>query len=167
MTSKDVGGTGCKWGLLIALWGGGLYGALRITELPGNWGHGICGPWGCGPRLQALVACHLFWLVLLIPAGVVVGQALEVSHVRLAGTLLVGMGALAVIAVAVYEGVTWLPATPHPEYYGQRILFTIAMLVDVPIAQTLLLGLFFRRRATVRERRSEEPIEQAVVRGQS
>ena len=50
-------------------WGLTLAGTLSIASLPGDWGNSICGAWGCGPPLQALVACHASWVVVLIPAG--------------------------------------------------------------------------------------------------
>ena len=51
----------------MTLWSGLLFGSLSVANLPGDWGHGICGPWGCGPPMQALVACHFAWLVVLAP----------------------------------------------------------------------------------------------------
>jgi hypothetical protein len=56
-------------------WASALLGSLSISRLPGDWGHGICGPWGCGPPLQSLVACHVSWLVVLGPATLLLASS--------------------------------------------------------------------------------------------
>ncbi|TWU09341.1 hypothetical protein CA54_45820 [Symmachiella macrocystis] len=142
-----------KWGLLLLLWCGCLYGVLRVTEIPGDWGHWICGPWGCGPKLQALVACHGFWLVLLAPPTIIFCAALPTRQVRLIGTLLAGWGAAAVLIVTLIQGWTWLPVALHPIYFGQRVLFCIATTVEIPIVQFVCIGLLLRYLAKSRDRR--------------
>ncbi len=142
-----------KWGLLLSLWCGCLYSVLRVTEIPGNWGHWICGPWGCGPRLQALVACHGFWLVLLFPAAIIFSAALPSRHVRLIGTLVAGLGTAAILLVAVIQGCTWLPVTLHPYYFGQRVLFSVATMVELPMVQFVFIGLLLRYLAKSHDRR--------------
>lgn len=142
-----------KWGLLLSLWCGCLYSVLRVTEIPGNWGHWICGPWGCGPRLQALVACHGFWLVLLVPAAMILNEALPSRQLRLIGTLVAGLGAAGILLVALIQGCTWLPVTPRPYYFGQRVLFSVATTVEFPMVQFVCIGLLLRYLAKSRDRR--------------
>ena len=48
-------------------WALAAFGALSLANLPGEYGHSLCGPWGCLPPLQALAAMHLFWVVVLGP----------------------------------------------------------------------------------------------------
>jgi len=151
-----------KWGLLLLLWGCCLYGVLRVTEIPGNWGHWICGPWGCGPRLQALVACHGFWLVLLVPAAIVLNASLPARHVQLIGILLAGLGAVAVVLVVVIQGLTWLPEAQRPLYFGQRVLFMIATTIEIPMLQFFFTGLLLRQLAKLRDRRDSGKSSGAV-----
>lgn len=40
--------------LLLLAWGLALFAALKLNDAPVDWGH-VCGPWGCGPPLKALV----------------------------------------------------------------------------------------------------------------
>jgi hypothetical protein len=54
-----------KNGLKLSAWAAMLFAALSITNLPGNWGHSVCGVWGCGPPTQVLVGCHLAWFAVL------------------------------------------------------------------------------------------------------
>lgn len=132
------------WTLLVALpiWAAALYGTLNIHTLPASWAHSICGPWGCGPPTEALVACHGFWCVLGLPIAAIVAARLDPRQLpRLAGVLL-GLGVLGIVAIGIWEGVTWLPhAAEHQRgYFLQRWMFSIATRVDFPIFQTLLAG---------------------------
>jgi hypothetical protein len=60
------------WGAGSVLWFAGLEGVLQLQKLPAATlgGHDVCGPWGCGPPLPVLVACHGFWLTLIGPPAV-------------------------------------------------------------------------------------------------
>jgi len=128
------------WGISLCLWGASLYGALSLRYLPGNWGHGICGPWGCGPTLQALVAYHTFWLMLLIPPAIAVACCLDQVVVRRVGLVLMLLGGGAIAAICVTQCLTWLPETRAAEYLPQRCLFCIATAVDLPAAQLFCVG---------------------------
>ena len=132
------------WALLVVLpiWAAALYGTLNIHTLPASWAHSICGPWGCGPPTEALVACHGFWCVLGLPIAAIAAATLPARHLpRLAGVLL-GLGALGVVAVGIWEAVNWLPdvAAHQRGYFPQRWMFSIATRVDFPIVETLLAG---------------------------
>src|SRR6202034_2817596 len=61
------------WLLASCAWGVCLKWALLLQYLPAStFGqHTVCGPWGCGPPLPVLLACHTFWMVLLAPPAVV------------------------------------------------------------------------------------------------
>ena len=49
----------------LLIWIAALYGVLQAGPYLGDLGYGICGPWGCGPTLDALTVYHGFWLVLI------------------------------------------------------------------------------------------------------
>ena len=56
-----------RTGLLFGAWVFALLGTLQVHRWEGLLGgHAICGPWGCGPFLSALIGYHGFWLILLL-----------------------------------------------------------------------------------------------------
>lgn len=126
----------------IAAWSGLLIGSLSIVNLPGDWGHGICGPWGCGPPTQALIACHLAWLVGLALPAVFILRASRGMRLRV-GLFLTFLSLAVLMSVVVYQRLSWWPVASEWQrpYFWQRCAFSIATAVDMPIAQTLVVGL--------------------------
>jgi hypothetical protein len=133
-----------RWRLVLGVLGWALaaYGVLALGSLPGDFGHSLCGPWGCLPPLQALAAMHLFWGLLLLPLvvwGLAKGQP---GQLRFVGGLLVLASGLGIVVVAGWDLWSWLPAMP-PElrgYWARRALYTVVTLSDVPLVQVLLAG---------------------------
>ena len=112
--------------------------------LTGDLGHTICGPWGCGPPLEALLACHLAWIVVLTPAAGWIfwsGYFSATTVVRI-GQVLVGVGMAWLIGVLAYQVLVWLPQAGvwQRAYLPQRYGFVIATTVDFPMVQCLLIG---------------------------
>lgn len=131
--------------LLLAAWACGLWGSLQVARIQGDWGHALCGPWGCGPPLQALVACHLAWLVLLTPAAWVLFRGWIASpraRWRVSGAAAL-VGLLMMLGVVVHERLVWLPKVEATTagYFWQRCGFVMATSVDLPMVQLFLLGL--------------------------
>lgn len=127
----------------LAAWGGGMYGVLSIQRWQVSWAHVICGPWGCGPTAQSLIAYHGFWLLLLGGGAIFLGLQAP-NHVRRTiGYALVFVGLLVLMAVGVRELWTWLPQTAaaHNRYLWQRYLFVVATTPDIPAVQGVLVGL--------------------------
>lgn len=122
----------------VGMWGAALYGALAVSQLRGDWGHGVCGPWGCGPPAQALVSCHLFWVVLFVLPACLVSAHRTPASLRRIGQGLLSGGAFGLLAVAAWQALVWLPAVPgwSRSYFFERYLFTLATLVEAPIVQT-------------------------------
>ena len=58
------------WSRVIATvaWGAGIYGVLLLADTETPFSCAMCGPWGCFPPLEALVAWHTGWLMVLTPA---------------------------------------------------------------------------------------------------
>jgi hypothetical protein len=127
-----------------AAWAGGLLGVLSVQYLPDRFfgEHSVCGPWGCGAPPPALLACHGFWLVLFAPATIYATRRLSPQIVWRLGAGLVGLAGVALVAVGVWQGLTWWPAVDPSlhRYVGQRYLFVLATLTDVPVLETLLAG---------------------------
>lgn len=153
-----------RTGLGLAAWAAAIAGCLSVRSWPGDWGHGLCGPWGCGPPLQALVACHSAWLMFLLPPAVVLSrlQRPGPTSLRKTGAL------LACVAIAVLGGIAlrqrldlWSAATQsQQEYFWQRCGFVVATTVDLPVVQMLITGMFLSitpRRASLRSLESIDP----------
>jgi len=131
---------------LFAIWLLGLLAVLSLVHLPGNWGHFVCGPWGCGPPMQVLLSCHLAWLMILVPlVRVLVLVSRHPSQTRcLLGKLSLTLGILMLVAVIVYQWFSWLPYASdwQQNYFWQRCAFVVATTVDVPMVQLVAVGGF-------------------------
>ena len=130
----------------LASWGGCIAGALSVANVQLGSSHSICGPWGCGPPPQALAACHLAWLVGLIPPVVLLGRSPKVSSrlTRSIGGGGVFLALAALLALVIHQRLVWWPQASEWQrpYFWHRYGFTIATAVDFPIIQTLFLGVW-------------------------
>ena len=116
---------------------------LQISQLTTGLTHLACGPWGCGPPLEALAACHGFWALFLTPPAAWAASRSSMAAVRLV-SLCAGLAGLAgVIGVVAWQAGTYLPLVGEgqPSYFFQRCLFVIATTVELPMVQLILLGL--------------------------
>lgn len=129
--------------MLTATWGVALFGVLQLYRIPADAAHSICGPWGCGPPIQALAACHGFWLVLFsLPTGLICDR-IDPRTLRRIGLLLVLLGIAGLAGIAVWEAVHWWPRAGEfqRQYIVQRYLFVVATLIDIPVVEVSLAGL--------------------------
>lgn len=129
--------------LFLLGWGGATYGILSVQEWNVSWAHAICGPWGCGPTAQSLLAYHGFWLSLLGGGAVLLGIEAPASALRATGYWLVGIGILLMAAIGAWDMWNWLPqtTTAHSQYLWQRYLFSVATQSDIPAIQCILVGI--------------------------
>jgi hypothetical protein len=126
----------------LVSWGTAIAASLSITNLPGDWGHGVCGAWGCGPPLQPLIACHLTWFVVLAPMAWLLTQGPLRKYQRVVGVLAVSVAGAAILGIVLHQWLRWLPnvsAWQRP-YFLQRCAFVVVTAIDFPILQFLLLG---------------------------
>jgi hypothetical protein len=132
------------WSMAGLVWLAGLEGMLQLQRLPtaSLGGHDVCGPWGCGPPVPVLLACHGFWLVLMGPPAVLAALRLPRKWIWRLGIGLASAGLYGLIAVAAGEAATWWPQASawQRHYAGQRFLFALATFVDAPIMQSLVIG---------------------------
>jgi hypothetical protein len=124
------------------VWVAALYGLLSLHRVSAELGHDICGPWGCGPPLQALLGWHGFCLVAAsLPVGIAVTHwpkpRLWWTGIGLssAGTI----GVLAIFAVACVSA-SQAVSSGQPAYLIQRCLFDLATFLDVPLVPMILAG---------------------------
>lgn len=129
----------------IALWGAALAAVLRMSGISLPADHGICGPWGCGPPVGALIACHGFWVILLLPPMVLLSHHVSAQTRHRLGLLLTLAGIAALSVIGVWEWHHWYAVASawQRKYLLQRYLFSVATLVDVPVIQVTMVGLFW------------------------
>jgi hypothetical protein len=138
----------------IVVWGVIFLATLSIGQVQADWGHGICGPWGCGPPLQALIACHLSWLVVLLPLAALI-QTTE-RFTRFVGSMLITFGLIGIVGIIAYELFTWWPSATelHRRYLWQRLGFSIVTLIDLPVIESIITGCFLYVQAASQRIRS-------------
>ncbi len=150
----------------LVLWGTALGGILQVHHLSGTlpfgWSrHTICGPWGCGPPLAALVSYHGFWLILLLPIGWLTGKAwlgdevgrasidspdknvgenCKARRLRLGGLVLVVSSLSLLVGIVAVDAARWLATSPTHSYLIQRVLFRVVTLVDLPLIPLAIVG---------------------------
>lgn len=136
-----------SWGtmktyLTILLWGTLLAATLSIARWPIPWEHAVCGPWGCGPTTQALIACHLAWIVVLTPAALLLRSWQHKRTSRIGWTLIV-LALAAILALVAHQRLAWFPEASQWQrsYFWHRCVFCIAVAIDYPMVQTLMIGI--------------------------
>ncbi len=144
---------------MVLLWGAGLYGVLQVRQVESLNVHGICGPWGCGPPVSALISWHGFWLLLVVPVVGLTVRRCSATWLWRIGLAVTGVGLLALVAIAIWQALTWLPQVSEgqPTYFVQRYLFMVITLVDVPVIPITLAGLAALVGAKLKRRRT--PVE--------
>ena len=149
--------------LLASVWAGATFGVLALERLPGDYAHDYCGPWGCLPPLQALVAMHGFWLMLMVPPTAWLLGHVSPGRLCLAGATAFWVGAFG-LAVVMGRGLLgWLDATGGLHHYAiQRMLYVAVTATDLPFGQAALMGIVLwltgRRRMRVERVRLPEQV---------
>lgn len=131
-----------RWLSGLVAWAIALVGTLSIANWPGHWGHGICGPWGCGPPLHALVTCHSAWVVVFLPPTIWMRRRCSVQRCQQVAWMLLSVGIVGLLTLAARESTDWLAHADdlHRRYLPQRLGFALVTLVDVPLMQVVLAG---------------------------
>jgi len=128
----------------ISVWAAALLGALSIANIKADWGHGVCGVWGCGPPLQSLVACHLAWLVVMAPPAVMLMRSPRIPawFRRRIGGLLLLVATIGLVAIVVGQRIQWWPSASdwQRSFFWQRCGFVLVTAIDLPLLQSLGLG---------------------------
>ena|SRR5579871_3250001 len=94
------------------------------------------------PPLQALLALHGFWLLVLLPLAGWAACRWTVARLRLLGVTLVMGGLLGLLILAAWEAAACLALSPEqPRYLLQRILNAVAVRTDLPLLELTLAGI--------------------------
>lgn len=149
-----------RWASGLIAWAAVLVATLSIANVPGHWGHSVCGPWGCGPPLQALVACHAAWIVVLLPPTLLLRRKLSPGVRWKTGWIVLGLGLAGLIALGLSESLSWLNHADewHRQYLPQRIGFKLVTLVDVPLVQLVVVAVALLARGRCRRATDHSPL---------
>lgn len=130
--------------LLLLVWAVAMFTTLQVHRFEGWFGHAICGPWGCGPPVSALLGYHGFWLLLLLlPVWFLKRRWDTVTLARL-GTGLCWIAGIGIIVLLFVDGWQFWQREAMRRYLGQRCLFRLATFVDFPLVQLVLIGLYLK-----------------------
>ena len=126
--------------LLVPAWLFCAWGSLLLHTMDLNLGHSICGPWGCGPPVEALLGFHAFSLTMLVPLVVGAGFYFSPTTSRKMGMGIAVLGVLLVGATAGRATYNHWVSSGSAEYLIQKFFFSIATNVDVPMLQIVAAG---------------------------
>jgi hypothetical protein len=137
MTNRPV-----LFAAVLSVWLAALYCFLSLHRVSDDWGHDICGPWGCGPPLQALIGWHGFCLVAATLPVAFAATHWPKQHLRWTGVALAAAGLIGVLAIFAVQSVTAYQAVSQgqPAYLIQRWLFSLATFTSVPLVPMILAG---------------------------
>lgn len=127
--------------LLVPSWVLGIWGSLQLHTVDLHLGHSICGPWGCGPPLEALLGYHTFWTLLLAPAVMAAVWFAPANMLKRVGWMTWVTGMLLTLAIAGNESYRLWVSSQQATYLGHKFFFAIATKVDFPMLQIVVAGL--------------------------
>ena len=133
--------------LLISLgWCVLLYSILAVRDLPGDYAHPFCGPWGCLPPLQALAAVHGAWALVAITACRWAIRSLRPQALGRVGAALLALGGAGLAALVGREVAAFGPgeAFGFRPYALQRAVTAIVCQTDLPLIPLAAAGLACR-----------------------
>ncbi|MBI2477933.1 MAG: hypothetical protein HYV60_04595, partial [Planctomycetia bacterium] len=127
------------------VWSAALFAVLQIgiADDHGGHTHSICGPWGCGSPIAALVGWHGFWLLLVAPVVGLLIRSWPAYQLWIGGLVLLASGTATLVGIATWEAVTWLPLVRGDQqtYFVQRFLFSVITMTDLPVIPVTLAGI--------------------------
>ena len=128
--------------VFAGLWLASLAAVLQLHQVQTSWTHVLCGPWGCGPPTEAVVAMQGFWLIGMGGLAWLCAGSWPSGLLRCVGIVLGVAGLLALVGIGLWDFRTYLPQTQTApnRYLWQRFLWTVATAVDVPAVQSVLVG---------------------------
>lgn len=149
----------------LFIWLFALYGVLQIGHTSGldahaHGGVSICGPWGCGPPVEALIGWHGFLVLLVVPPVGLLIRFCSAGGLKWLGIGLCASSLVMVIGVCAYQSQTWLPNIPdgQPSYFVRRCLFAIVTATDLPALPAALSGVAVFCGAVFKSQSSRHPV---------
>lgn len=124
----------------VAAWGGAIYASTQLHRVDLRLGAGICGPWGCAAKPEALLGYHLLLLALIAPGVALVAWAIAARQAIRLGRRTIASGLLGLVGLAGWGVSIWLLDGGSPRYAIQRGLFQVATSPDVPVVPLIVGG---------------------------
>ncbi len=121
------------------------------------------------PPLQALVALHGLWLLVLLPFAVWAARKWQSLHLRLVGYALCAAGLMGLAILIGPELVTWYATVPpaQQKYLVHRVLYVLATNTDAPVVQVVVAGAALAFAAGRRQRHAQLEKAEPLRRGSS
>lgn len=134
-----------SWQWLWPVWGLTLWGVLQLSNAPVLNSHSVCGIWGCGPPTNALLACHLGWLVFLLPVLPLTrsfGRQFPRASLGLLSSFVV-LSVFGLLAVGLHDLMFWYPAASEAArgYFMRRWAFSAITQTDLPMLELFAVGI--------------------------
>ena len=127
------------------LWSLAFWSTLKLSNAPILEGHSVCGIWGCGPPTNALLACHLGWMVFLAPSMPLAFHFFTQRQrlLNIGFWVSCSAGLTGVFAIGLHEFFTWYPNATDlaRSYFLRRWAFAVITLTDFPTIPLFLYGL--------------------------
>ncbi len=130
-------------GIGLLVWSGTAYGVLSLRNLPGEYSHYLCGPWGCLPPIQALLAVHGFWGVVIAPFVWRYARLRTRRELFRAGGWLSSLALLGILCSFAYTwwGLRDYHVRSFVTFYLGRALGGLATQTDLPLVQIWIAGI--------------------------
>jgi len=128
--------------LEAAVWSVILYASLSLAEVRSSWSGIICGPWGCTAPLEAVVSCHLSWLIVMASALWFANRNHLLNSQRwqwiIKTWLAFGLLGVTFLTLRELSSIDWQFDTP---FLLQRIGLRIIGFIDMPVIPSLVAGI--------------------------
>ena len=129
---------------VLVIWGVLLLAALSMHDMSYLDRHSVCGPWGCGPPTNALLAMHVGWCAAIWPPLFYFPWRLKWApqRVRTIGAALFTLGVIGLLGTVTWQWVVWLPDASRSArtYFWHRCGFSILVITDWPLMQATIGG---------------------------
>ena len=129
---------------LLPAWGIALFAALSLADVRSSWSDLLCGPWGCSAPLEAIVSCHLAWLIVLGPPFAWLQRTLSRRSrfvMASAVSLSAMVGAIVIATRPHSESVASSTRALPVSWQIRQSAIDVIGFVDAPVIPLLLLGL--------------------------
>jgi len=106
--------------------------------------------------VAALVGYHGFWLLLLLPAALILAKNLPLESAKRVGGVLALFGIMSVLVLIAVDAVKYLQHSSS-QYLLQRCFFRLATFVDFPLVPMGLAGWLMRHWAISKDANQDSP----------
>lgn len=124
------------------MWAVVLQGSLSLADVRSSWSGALCGPWGCTAPLEAVVSCHLSWLVVMAAALWFANRFHLITSHRwkwiIRALVICGISGVTALALREVSASDWQLNEPH---LWHRIGLRVVGFIDFPVLPSLAAGI--------------------------